>query len=103
MPTRNVNLTDHFDAFIAAEIESGRYSNASEVMRAGLRLLEQHAAEHQQRIERLRALAAEGFSQLDQGLGIELEGREHIEQFIAKLGQQARETNRSEASSTAVN
>ena len=41
MPTRNVNLTDHFDNFIQARIKSGRFSNASEVVREGLRLLEQ--------------------------------------------------------------
>jgi antitoxin ParD1/3/4 len=102
MPTRNVNLTDHFDAFIANEIEAGRFSNASEVMRAGLRLLEQQAEEQRQRIERLRLLAAEGFSQLDQGLGIELAGREEIEQFIGKLGRQARLAVPTESNSLAT-
>ena len=41
MPTRNVNLTNHLDRFIQARINSGRFSNASEVVREGLRLLEQ--------------------------------------------------------------
>ena len=41
MPTGNVNLTEHFDRFIEAGITSGRFSNASEVVREGLRLLEQ--------------------------------------------------------------
>ncbi len=41
MPTRNVNLTPHFDQFIDAGISSGRFSNASELVREGLRLLEQ--------------------------------------------------------------
>ena len=39
MPTRNVNLTDHFDRFIEDEVTSGRFSNASEMVREGLRLL----------------------------------------------------------------
>lgn len=43
MPTRNVHLTDHFDKFITAGIESGRFSNASEVVREGLRLLEENS------------------------------------------------------------
>lgn len=40
MPQRNVNLTDHFDHFIDAHIESGRFSNASEMVREALRLLD---------------------------------------------------------------
>ena len=43
MPTRNINLTDHFDRFIEAEVGAGRFGNASEVVRDGLRLLEQRA------------------------------------------------------------
>ncbi len=45
MPTRNVHLTEHFDSLIAAGIESGQFSNASEVVREGLRLLEQRQQE----------------------------------------------------------
>ena len=37
MPTRNVNLTDHYDQFVEGQVSAGRYQNASEVMRAGLR------------------------------------------------------------------
>jgi len=40
MPTRNVNLTDELDSFVLEKIESGRYDNASEVVRAALRTLE---------------------------------------------------------------
>jgi len=40
MPTRNINLTDHFDRFVQRQIDIGQYKNASEVLRAGLRLLE---------------------------------------------------------------
>ena len=37
MPTRNVNLTDELDRFVAKKVKTGRYENASEVVRAGLR------------------------------------------------------------------
>ncbi|MEO8901546.1 MAG: type II toxin-antitoxin system ParD family antitoxin, partial [Polyangiaceae bacterium] len=37
MPTRNVNLTDELDRFVAVKVSSGRYENASEVVRASLR------------------------------------------------------------------
>lgn len=44
--SRNTSITlgPHFDAFVQAQIRDGRYGNASEVMRAGLRLLEEHEA-----------------------------------------------------------
>ena len=42
MPTRNVNLTEHFDRFIETGVSSGRFSNASEVVREGLRLLAEY-------------------------------------------------------------
>ncbi len=45
MPTRNINLTDHLDQFVEDRVTSGRYGNASEIVREGLRLLEQREQE----------------------------------------------------------
>ena len=39
--TRNIALTPHFDQFVQSRVESGRYQSASEVVRDGLRLLEE--------------------------------------------------------------
>ena len=60
MPTRNVNLTEELDKFVAAKIESGRYENASEVVRAGLRTLEREEHEYEMRLEALRIAIREG-------------------------------------------
>jgi antitoxin ParD1/3/4 len=49
-------LGDHFDAFVAAQVEAGRYKNATDVIRSGLRLLE----ERETRLEALRHALAEG-------------------------------------------
>jgi len=60
MPTRNVNLTEELDQFVAARIESGRYSNASEVVRDALRTLEREEQEYEAKLTALRAAIAEG-------------------------------------------
>jgi antitoxin ParD1/3/4 len=54
MPTRNINLTPEMDQFVDARIRNGRYANASEVLRAGLRALEEDEKEDQARLEALR-------------------------------------------------
>ncbi|UIN36887.1 type II toxin-antitoxin system ParD family antitoxin [Methylobacterium oryzae] len=38
-PTRNISLTTELESYIRAQVATGHYSNASEVVRAGLRLL----------------------------------------------------------------
>lgn len=45
MATRNVVLTDHQDSLVVALVASGRFQNASEAMRADLRLLKREEAE----------------------------------------------------------
>lgn len=52
----SVVLSDHFNEFIARAVESGHYASASDVVRAGLRMLE----EEEQRLDRLRAELVKG-------------------------------------------
>lgn len=85
MPTRNVNLTDHFDRFIETGITSGRFSNASEVVREGLRLLEQREQEDKAKIEWLRAAAKEGFDAADRGDYVALNSEEELDAFLDQI------------------
>ena len=52
----SVSLGDHFEAFIAHQIEVGRYGSASEIVRAGLRLLE----DNENKLAALRRMLSEG-------------------------------------------
>jgi antitoxin ParD1/3/4 len=60
MPTRNINLTPQLDRFVDGMIQDGQYANASEVLRAGLRALEQNRREERIKLEALRAAIDEG-------------------------------------------
>jgi antitoxin ParD1/3/4 len=55
------SIGDHFEGLIQSLIESGRYSTASEVMREGLRLLEEREERRQAKLEALRAEIQKGF------------------------------------------
>lgn len=59
----SITLSSHFEGFVSAQIEAGRYGNVSEVVRASLRLLE----EHEQRVEALRQALLEGAASGDAG------------------------------------
>ena len=61
--TRNIALTPYFDQFVQSKVESGRYQSASEVVREGLRLLE----ERDQRQSGMRREIEMGWQQLERG------------------------------------
>jgi antitoxin ParD1/3/4 len=60
MPTRNVNLTAELDRFVTKKVKTGRYENASEVVRAGLRTLEREERQYEVKLAALRAALDEG-------------------------------------------
>jgi antitoxin ParD1/3/4 len=57
LPTRNVVLTEQQAAMIERLVQAGRYQNASEVLRDGLRLIQQREAEDKARLVALRKAA----------------------------------------------
>jgi antitoxin ParD1/3/4 len=60
MPTRNVNLTVELDRFVLKKVKTGRYENASEVVRAALRTLEREEREYEAKLAALRTAIDEG-------------------------------------------
>src|SRR5258708_20794413 len=89
MPTRNVNLTEHFEGLIEAGSSCGRFSDASEVVREGLRLLEQREQEDKAKLEWLRGAAKEGFDDIERGDYVTLRSDKEIDDFIDQLGEEA--------------
>ena len=79
MPTRNVVLTDSQTDLIERLIADGRYQNASEALRAGLRLLEREEAE----MTALRNRLAAGHEEARAGALAEGSGEDAIRRAFA--------------------
>jgi antitoxin ParD1/3/4 len=60
VPTRNVNLTEELDRFVLDKVESGRYENASEVIRAALRTFEREEQRYEAQLTALRTAIDDG-------------------------------------------
>ena len=71
MKTTSVALGPYFDQFIKDKISEGRYNNASEVIRAGLRLLEENEA----KLYQLRSAVQEG---IDSGVACDFNPDDHL-------------------------
>lgn len=88
MPTRNVVLTDHQASLVEQLVSSGRYQNASEVLREGLRLVEQREAEDASRLEALRSAVRVGIEDIETGRFKAFDSMEslrtHLESITAK-------------------
>lgn len=85
MPTQNVNLQEHQANFIQERIKSGRFQNASEVVRAGLRLLEQQEAENELKLKALREAIDLGFADIDAGRYTTINSPEELEAFMESV------------------
>ena len=77
MKTTSVALGTYFENFVRTKVEQGRYNNASEVIRAGLRLLE----ENESHLQELRMAIADG---MNSGLAMDFNPQEHLKSLNEK-------------------
>ncbi len=89
MPTRNVVLTDRQEALIDALVTSGRYQNASEVLREGLRLIEHREAEEAAKLSAIRDAVRIGLDDLTNGQFMEFESPQSLRAHLRRLAGQA--------------
>ena len=88
MPTRNVVLSEHQHDFVESLVQSGRYQNASEVLREGLRLIEQRDGLEETKRKVLQQAARKGWSDLAAGRHADVADAD-LEDFIGQLGLRA--------------
>lgn len=86
MPIRHVVLTDDQDRFVVEQVDRHGYLTADEVIRAGLRLLEEGARFRAETIRSLEKLAAPAMTNLDAGLGIVLSIDAEIDAYMDEVG-----------------
>ena len=88
MPTLDVVLSEQQHDLVDALVRSGRYQNASEVLREGLRLIEQRERREVAKLKALQEASAAGWADIAAGRYTDVEDGE-LEAFIERLGQQA--------------
>ena len=84
MPTRNVVLTEQQEIFVGELVGTGRYQNASEVLRDGLRLLEDKVQRRQAELADIQAGVIVGYDQVERGEFAEGSGEEAIERAFKR-------------------
>jgi antitoxin ParD1/3/4 len=88
MPTRNVVLSEPQQQLIENLVRSGRYQNASEVLRDGLRLIEQRDRLENAKLMALEQAARQGWADVSSGRYEDV-GDDQLEDFVAQLGRRA--------------
>ena len=90
--TRNVVLSQHQHELVESLVKAGRYQNASEVLRDGLRLLERQELENAAKVAALRDAAEKGWLDLATGRYDDI-ADEDLDDFIGQLGDLAARAN----------
>lgn len=76
MKNTSISLGNHFDQFVSSQVSTGRYKNVSEVIRAGLRLLE----DEESKVIALKNAIQKG---IDSGIAHDFEPEKHLQQLKA--------------------
>jgi len=87
VPTKNVVLTERQADLVETLVDSGRYQNASEVLRDGLRLVEQREAEDASKLKALRSAARVGIAALERGEFKEFADIEELQAYLNNLSE----------------
>ncbi len=77
MKNTSISLGDYFDQFVNSQVSAGRYKNVSEVIRAGLRLLENE----ENKVIALKNAIQEG---IDSGIAYNFDPKKNLEQLKAR-------------------
>ncbi|MDR3055762.1 MAG: type II toxin-antitoxin system ParD family antitoxin [Zoogloeaceae bacterium] len=89
MPTRNVVLTTHQASFVEHLVATGRYQNASEILREGLRLIEDREREAEKRLQVLREAVASGMEDITAGRYEVIDSAEALTAFVQNVTEEA--------------
>lgn len=79
----NVSLTPELESLVAAKVESGMYNSASEVIRAGLRLLSERDKAREEKLDWLKIEIQKGIDDLEAGRY--RDGREVMSEITGRL------------------
>ena len=82
MATRNIVLTNHQEQLVGALVKTGRYQNVSEILREGLRLVEEQELQYQNKLLKLREALAEGLDDIENGRTVSLGVGEEITDYL---------------------
>ena len=88
MPTRNVVLSEHQHELVEALVHSGRYQNASEVLREGLRLIEERDRIEEAKLKALKQAARQGWADVSAGRYADV-ADDQLDDFVGQLGRRA--------------
>lgn len=88
MPTRNVVLSEHQQQLVETLVQSGRYQNASEVLREGLRLIEERERVEDAKLKALKQAARRGWADIAAGRFADV-ADDRLEDFVGQLGRRA--------------